>query len=149
MTVSTFRSALPSLSSRDALEADLGAAARPEREGELLAAFTGEGVFAAFFTSLAGDGVAGALRGLGEEADENKETSVINETQQLPNLFEDLAMDFAGDAGDLGGESGGGARAAERLLLELKDESLLADAAAALRGGMAKIVELGQGRDAG
>ena len=56
-------------------------------------------------------------------------------------------MDFAGDAGDLGGEGGGGGRAAERLLLELTDESLLADAAAALRGGMAKIVNQGQGSD--
>jgi hypothetical protein len=113
------------LISREAFEADLGPAARPERGGELLIALTGEGVLVTFFTSLSGDGVAATLRG----------------------LFEDLAMDFAGDAGDLGGEGGGGGRAAERLLLELTDESLLADAAAALRGGMAKIVNQGQGSE--
>jgi hypothetical protein len=49
-------------------------------------------------------------------------------------LFEDLATDFAGDGGDFGGEAGGWTRAEERLLLELSDESLMADDAVALRG---------------
>jgi hypothetical protein len=51
-------------------------------------------------------------------------------------LFVDLAIDLAGDAG---GEAGGWARAAERLLLELSEESLLVVEAAVLREGMAKI----------
>jgi hypothetical protein len=49
-------------------------------------------------------------------------------------LLEDFAIDLAGDGGDLGGEAGCWTRAAERLLLELSDASLLADDAAALRG---------------
>jgi hypothetical protein len=66
--------------------------------------------------------------------DEENKTSKTNAKQT--HLFEDFAIDFAGDVGESGRETGILARDTDRLLLELIDESLFADAAAAFRGGI-------------
>jgi hypothetical protein len=47
------------------------------------------------------------LRALGRAADEKCYTIERNAMNKQIYLFEDLAIDFAGEAGDFGGEAGG------------------------------------------
>ena len=64
-------------------------------------------MLASFFPCFAGDGVAATLRALGRAADEKCNTIERIAMNDQLYLFEDLAIDFAGEAGDFGGEAGG------------------------------------------